>query len=348
MADSMEGRLNCVDLFAGAGGFSLGFQEAGFDIVAAVDRSESALATYNHNLEGVQTIEADLQQVSPEEVVDKIGIAPDKVDVIIGGPPCKGFSTAGKMDSGNSKNSLVANYIGIVSGIQPQLVVMENVTGILSMEGGAYKERIIGGFRQEGFQISDNPIVLNAADFGVPQRRNRVFFLATRHDEIEPPKPTHYDPSLDPIARPETAEKPWVALEDAIGDLSFLQYGEEAEEYKLRPLSEYQKAIRCVNSSQLTNHKATNGSNNSDMVNRERTSPRSIRPRNTRYKDGILTNLLRPLRLFQMISSIMSTLEHRPFVSLHVFSLFQTGLNSRDHERPEGNADRIRSPSIVR
>jgi DNA (cytosine-5)-methyltransferase 1 len=260
MADSMEGRLNCVDLFAGAGGFSLGFQEAGFDIVAAVDRSESALATYNHNLEGVQTIEADLQQVSPEEVVDKIGIAPDKVDVIIGGPPCKGFSTAGKMDSGNSKNSLVANYIGIVSGIQPQLVVMENVTGILSMEGGAYKERIIGGFRQEGFQISDNPIVLNAADFGVPQRRNRVFFLATRHDEIEPPKPTHYDPSLDPIARPETAEKPWVALEDAIGDLSFLQYGEEAEEYKLRPLSEYQKAIRCVNSSQLTNHKATNHS----------------------------------------------------------------------------------------
>lgn len=256
----MDSGLNCLDLFAGAGGFSLGFQEAGYNIVAAVDRSEPALATYEYNIEDVQTIEADLQETSPKRIVEKIDFPANQIDVIIGGPPCKGFSTAGKMDPGNPKNSLVANYINIVSHIDPEVVVMENVTGLLSMEDGAYKERIVDGFRGEGFNLPDEPTVLNAANFGVPQRRRRVFFLAASHGEVKPPKPTHYDPHDEQAERPESATKPWIALEDAIGDLSFLRYGEEADEYKLRALSEYQKEIRSGYTGQLKNHKATNHS----------------------------------------------------------------------------------------
>ncbi|KOX95421.1 DNA cytosine methyltransferase [Halorubrum tropicale] len=250
--------MNCVDLFAGAGGFSYGFRQANFNILGAVDRSEPALKTYQHNLPKIPTVKTDLQETSPSGLLEQVEFTPADVDVVIGGPPCKGFSTAGKMDPGNPKNSLVANYINIVSTLSPDVVVMENVTGILSMEGGEYKERIISALRDDGYNISDKPAVLNAANFGVPQRRERVFFIAGKEEMVDLPSPTHYDPESPASDRPAEATKPWISLNDAIGDLAFLEYGETAQQYRGPPQSEYQSTMREGGSEKPPNHKATN------------------------------------------------------------------------------------------
>ncbi len=257
----MTKSFTCIDLFAGAGGFSLGFQEAGFEILAAIDRSHSALKTYSHNLSDVNTVEADITELPPQKLFEQADIIPTDIDVVIGGPPCKGFSTAGKMDPSNPKNSLVANYINIVSKINPEAVIMENVTGILSMCDGEYKDRIVNAFRQEGYDIPDNPPILNAADYGVPQRRERVFFFASREGQLNAPSPTHYNPACDSGQMPDSATHPWISTEEAIGDLSFLRYGEKASKYKLYPLTEYQQTMRENAGDYPPNHEATNHTN---------------------------------------------------------------------------------------
>ncbi len=256
----MPSKLSCVDLFAGAGGFSLGFKQAGFDVKAAVDRSEDALKTYAHNQREVQTIQADLQDVNAGKLSRKFDFSTGEIDVLIGGPPCKGFSTAGRRDPSDPKNSLVANYINLISEISPEAVVMENVTGILTLEDGFFKEQIIEALKSEGYHVPEEPYVLNAANYGVPQQRERVFFLASKQGVVDRPSPTHSDPSLNTEESPETTDKEWVTIEDAIDDLSYLTYGEESEEYRLRPISEYQREMRKGADNSLYNHKATNHS----------------------------------------------------------------------------------------
>ncbi|WP_157969300.1 DNA cytosine methyltransferase [Haloplanus rubicundus] len=253
----MAKSLTCIDLFSGAGGFSLGFRQAGFEIAAAIDRSEAALETYSHNLDDVITVRADIKDESPEKLFERAAITPGDIDVVIGGPPCKGFSVAGKMDPSNPKNSLVANYINIVSKIDPKAVVMENVTGILSMRDGEYRDRIVAAFRQEGYDISTEPAILNAADYGVPQQRKRVFFLASREGKLKPPKPTHYNPASDHDQGSESTADPWISTKDAIGDLSFLRYGEKATEYQQPSHTEYQGIMRKNARDRPFNHKAT-------------------------------------------------------------------------------------------
>lgn len=117
--------------------------------MAAIDRSEAALETYSSNITNVTTIEAGIKEFSPQTLLEKAGVASGEVDVLIGGPPCKGFSTAGKMDPGNPKNSLIANYISLLSLIDPDVVVMENVTGIMSTRDDEYKYRIVNALREE-------------------------------------------------------------------------------------------------------------------------------------------------------------------------------------------------------
>ncbi|WP_175542112.1 DNA cytosine methyltransferase [Natrinema hispanicum] len=250
------GKPTCIDLFAGAGGFSLGFQEAGFDLLAAADKSEAALESYEHNLENVTTAGVYLDKISPQELSERVNVEPEEVDVVIGGPPCKGFSTAGKMDPDDPRNSLVANYINIVEYFDPDAVVMENVTGILHMADGEYKKRIIRAFRDAGYNIEDHPPTLRAAHYGVPQLRDRVFFLASKEGVIEPPSPTHYGPDDDRSAESRDLEE-YISVEDAIDDLSYLRYGEKSMEYELSATTDYQEEMRD-SSEKIFNHKATN------------------------------------------------------------------------------------------
>lgn len=165
--------LTFIDLFSGCGGMSLGFEMAGFKSVLAIDNWRDALDTYSFNRCGEKTICADLSAIDPLSLKEKIGA--DTVDVIIGGPPCQGFSIAGKRIVDDERNKLYKSFVGFVRTFKPKAFVMENVPNILGIGGGAVKEAIIKDFEGIGYNV--NVAVLTASDFGVPQNRRRAVFV---------------------------------------------------------------------------------------------------------------------------------------------------------------------------
>lgn len=261
----MEEDLRVIDLFCGAGGFSLGFEQAGFNIVAAVDRNESALKTYSYNFEDKEDPEAcnrtfplDVRDFSVEDLEEHTEYSAEDIDIVIGGPPCKGFSTAGRMNPDDPRNELVVEYAKTVCDLDPKVVVMENVTGILGMKDGKYimdlQETLSAG--ADGYTVSE-PVIITAADYGVPQLRERVVITATKEGSIELPSPTHYPEDSQEKIDTDHAMYSYVTVEDAIGDLSFLQYGQDTSEYKLWARTDYQKEMR-LDSEEIHNHVAPN------------------------------------------------------------------------------------------
>ena len=240
-------KLTCIDLFCGCGGLSLGFKEAGFSVIAGIDSWKDALVTHRKNLPESLAVCADLFSFSPCDLVEEYGIS--KVDVIVGGPPCQGFSIAGKRIVDDKRNKLYKSFVGFVKHYKPKAFVMENVPNLLSLAGGIVRNAIIKDFSSIGYNVVFK--VLMASDYGVPQNRRRVFFVGLRNDirtEYEFPK-----------AEFGTTRKPYVTCEEAISDLNFI--GDttllpEISEYKLLPQSEYQKVIR-YGASHLMNHVAT-------------------------------------------------------------------------------------------
>jgi DNA (cytosine-5)-methyltransferase 1 len=196
-----------LDLFCGAGGFSLGFEWAGYDVLAGVDVDETALDTFAANHDA-RAIECDLATVDPETFAHEYDIHPSNVNVIIGGPPCQGFSTAqANRDPDDPRNNLVFRFARYVDHYQPESFVMENVTGITSIDDGETVELLCEDFRQAGYSVEY--ATLNAADYGVPQKRRRVFFVGQQDGEPAFPEPTH--------APSEEIDEPTVtALDDAL------------------------------------------------------------------------------------------------------------------------------------
>lgn len=175
--------MNIIDLFAGCGGMSTGFEMAGFNTVLAVEKDEWAGATYQHNHPNTKvhigsiTDIQDLNQLSNQYELSQ------NIDGIIGGPPCQGFSLSGNRDPKDPRNSLFMDYMRFVAHFKPTFFVMENVTGILSAKnakGELVKELIIEVAKQHGYNT--HIMTLLAADFGVPQMRRRVFFIGVRQD----------------------------------------------------------------------------------------------------------------------------------------------------------------------
>lgn len=180
---------NVLDLCVGAGGLSLGFEQAGHDVLCGVDVWEDALETYryNHPSVGLQT---DMHEVDPED----LPLSPNQVQVVAGGPPCKGFSLAGERNEDDDRNRLVARFLDYVEYFDPEYVVMENVVGILSMNldnGQAVTEYVHERFAEMGYE-SDHR-TLDATDYGIAQTRRRVFFLAGKDEAPSFPEPTTPD-----------------------------------------------------------------------------------------------------------------------------------------------------------
>lgn len=172
--------VRAIDLFAGAGGLSLGLIEAGVDVVAAVEWDHDAAETYRLNI-GDHMIEADIMTIDPDDLPE--------CDLIAGGPPCQGFSYAGKRDPDDPRNRLWEHYLRIVDAKRPAFVLIENVPGILrSVE----HHGIVNALANLGYHAT--VIRLNAVDHGVPQRRKRVFYIANSIGIANPvPMPTHVD-----------------------------------------------------------------------------------------------------------------------------------------------------------
>lgn len=166
-----------LSLFSGAGGAVVGFENAGYDVVAAVDFDEDCCATLETNHDDLQVIQEDLSETGPHEFALEYGVAPSDVDVVVGGPPCQGFSIAGERDEDDERNSLVEDFLDYVQFYEPSDVVMENVVGILSMEDGLIKEYVIERLTEMGYDASVD--VHDATDFGVSQRRKRALFIGS-------------------------------------------------------------------------------------------------------------------------------------------------------------------------
>lgn len=204
-----------IDLFCGAGGASLGIDQAGYDTVAAIDQNTTALDTHADNLPGY-TINHDLSDIDPEVLPERA----QSPDYIHGSPPCQGFSTANDdRNADDPRNSLVFDFIDWVAELRPPVATMENVTGMTNITDH-FMDTLTGAFRDAGYTAKWR--VLNAADYGVPQTRKRVITVAIR-DDIEVscacfPTPTHAETPTTTLTG-ETLEK-WVTVEDAIGDLA--------------------------------------------------------------------------------------------------------------------------------
>jgi DNA (cytosine-5)-methyltransferase 1/site-specific DNA-methyltransferase (adenine-specific) len=235
-------QFNVLDLFAGAGGFSAGLDKIkNMKTVVAVDFDKYATETFQKNFKDAYVITGDLTDQKIKDEIIKVS-KDRKVNMIVGGPPCQGFSLKGKnLGFDDPRNFLFLEYYALVKAIKPEVFVIENVKNILNSENGYFKNQIIEKFSSLGYII--NYGVLNAKNFGVPESRERAIIIGSLTRSIDLP----------------VGGKKAVTVRDAISDLAYLESGEGVFEcdYKNAPESAYQKKLR---GKKLYNHTATNHS----------------------------------------------------------------------------------------
>ena len=245
---------NIIDLFCGAGGFSVGFEKEGFNCILAIDKWDDAVDTFNYNHPNKPAISIDIHDYT-NEMIDSL-ISKSKVCGIIGGPPCQGFSLVGKRETGDARNSLYLEYVRFVSRIKPSFFILENVKGLLSMEKGLYRDDIVARFSELGYNV--NFKLLKASDYGVPQSRERVFFIGLRKDLF---KNTFFDFDL-------VQKAPMVSTGMALSDLPSLDNGEDPSRYKSEPQNSFQKLMRLGSKTILNNEITHHSEQTIDVISR--------------------------------------------------------------------------------
>jgi DNA (cytosine-5)-methyltransferase 1 len=267
--ESTQRRLTCIDLFSGCGGFSLGLQWAGLECLAAIDFNESAIETFRTNHPEVRhALVRDLTEYGPEELEGLLGTR--QVDLVVGGPPCQGFSKARQADGANHgirlvedpRRELYREYLRFVAHFRPLAFIMENVPGIRSAAGGEFFTRVQVESRKLDYRVV--PFEVQAWRFGVPQKRVRQFIIGTRRDlplfvVDRYIRATHAAPDA---AGPEAeCLEPAVTLGEAIGDLPAIRAGDEShqraydEELRERHVARY--GVRFVHDVEKANMAST-------------------------------------------------------------------------------------------
>jgi DNA (cytosine-5)-methyltransferase 1 len=238
--------LTAIDLFCGAGGLSEGFRQAGFHVLAGQDLDETAGATFASTHHEARFIPGPIQEVSAADLLRATGLKRGELDVLIGGPPCQGYSVYNhQRGEDDPRAGLFREYLRIVDGLRPNWLVIENVTGITSISGGAIVRQIEQGMSRLGYRVKMR--MLKAEQFGVPQERRRIFFIATRTpNPIFFPRPTHGIGLAD-----------FVTVWDAISDLPLVANGGKARNlaYARDPKNDYQRLLRG-NEKLVANHEA--------------------------------------------------------------------------------------------
>ncbi len=177
-----SGRPIGIDLFAGAGGLSLGFEQAGFDVAAAVEIDPIHCAVHEYNFPNCSTICASVVELTGVEIRARAGLQGKDIDVVFGGPPCQGFSMIGKRTLDDPRNSLVFHFVRLIKELQPKYCVFENVKGLTLGLHTKFLTELIEELQKAGYSVALPYRVLNAAEYGVPQDRRRLFLLAARSD----------------------------------------------------------------------------------------------------------------------------------------------------------------------
>lgn len=193
-----------IDLFAGAGGLSLGFEQAGFDIAAAVEIDPIHCAVHKYNFPNSAVICASVVDLTGDEIRRRAGLKNREIDCVFGGAPCQGFSMIGKRVLDDPRNQLVFHYVRLVQELHPKYCLFENVKGLTLGKHKQFLAELIAALDQAGYEALLPYEVLNAADYGVPQDRRRLFLIGVRRGEVIPKYPK-------PIAK--------VSVIEAIGDL---------------------------------------------------------------------------------------------------------------------------------
>jgi DNA (cytosine-5)-methyltransferase 1 len=234
-----------IDMFCGCGGLSKGFLDAGYKILLGIDNDKPSLETYSNNFVDAVAAQIDLFDVDFTKQIKKI-IGTQKVDVIVGGPPCQGFSLTGTRNFDDKRNRLYLAVFDAVKALMPQAFVIENVKGMKTLYGGTVKDEIVKRFTSLGYAVAE-PRILSSADYGVPQIRERLFFVGIRKNlgTFEFPSFTH-------------TKNTYITCEEALSDLPSrdAEFGEEVDRYESLPKSKYQKSMR-KNATHLHNHVAT-------------------------------------------------------------------------------------------
>ncbi|TQP51792.1 DNA cytosine methyltransferase [Vibrio cholerae] len=248
--NSLGVSMNVVDLFCGCGGLSLGFEQAGYNILLGIDHDKSALETFKRNHKGSEIIHGDIQEVTASDIRKIIGNK--TVDVIIGGPPCQGLSLSGPRKLDDPRNKLFLSYVRLVRDFKPKFFVLENVPGIISLFKGKIKEQIIKEFSELGYKVEYE--VLNSAHYGVPQIRKRAIFIGSI---------TNSDISYFP-EKIIFEEKNFITCEQAVSDLHALDDDSmpESFSYATKPQSAYQTQMRKGAPEKLHNHLITKHQDN--------------------------------------------------------------------------------------
>jgi len=214
--------MKIIDLFCGIGGLSLGFEQSGFEVVSAIDMWKDAIVTFNHNRKSpvgkVETVEM-FNQTELMELTSQ-----HHISGIIGGPPCQGFSTVGRRIVDDPRNKMYLEFFKAVKIAQPDFFVIENVKGMLTLNKGAFVSDLIDRFGENGLGYTISYQLLNAADYGIPQNRFRVFFVGIKGKKFEFPQPFSYT----------------LTAKDGISDLE----GSTNEQYGSSPQNDYQDKLR--------------------------------------------------------------------------------------------------------
>jgi len=260
---STKKKLKVIDLFSGVGGLSYGFaHDDNFEIVAANEILPNMAKAYSLNHPTAKVYAEDIKDFNAQKIEKDLNIKANEIDIIVGGPPCQAYSTVGKRLIDDPRGKLFQEYYRVLKEFNPKLFLFENVKGLLSMQGGELLKTIILFFESLGYKVQYK--LLNAADYGAPQVRERVVIIGSKLETgFQYPEPTHYN-------QEETSDlfnkklKPYLTLEEAISDLPFIKSSEESFEYASEPQNDFQTIMRKNAPTKLMDHNSPN--NNARLV----------------------------------------------------------------------------------
>ena len=216
--------MKIIDLFCGIGGLSLGFEQAGFKTVAAVDMWKDAVTTFNHNRHNKVGMTISVEDFNEKILPDLL--KKHKITGIIGGPPCQGFSTVGRREVDDPRNKMYLEFYKAVKKANPYFFVIENVRGMLTLNKGAFVKDLLERFGEKGLGYKISYKLLNASDYGIPQNRQRVFYVGVKEGTFVFPK------EITPVQK--------LSAKDGISDLE----DSDNNHYGSGPANEIQKAMR--------------------------------------------------------------------------------------------------------
>lgn len=249
-----------VDLFAGVGGLSYGFaHDTDFQIVAANEILKPMADAYSANHPSVKVYNKDIKEFGICDLQTDLGLNSGDVDVLVGGPPCQAYSTVGKRLIDDPRGKLFQEYFRLLTEIRPRVFVFENVKGLLSIQGGGLIRQIVELFESVGYSVHMK--LLNAADYGAPQIRERVILVGTLGEaSFVYPKPTHANHATVGVTKDRL---PYVTVGEALGDLPSIESGGAGYKYACEPQNDYQRLMREGAPEKIKEHEC---SRNSDKL----------------------------------------------------------------------------------